>query len=484
MDKTQAVSTTHDKTQEAASLQAKQTITITDAHPFGWKDKIGYMFGDIGNNFSFNMVNSFLMIFYTNVLGLSGAMVGLLFLIARLVDAVADVTVGRMVDNSQLTKEGRFKPWVRRMKYPLLVFSILLFVPWVKDLSMGLRLGYVFLTYLLWGIFYSAVNIPYGSMASSLSDQPSDKTSLSTFRSIGAAVGGSIVAYVVPLFMYVGSSTQISGERFFIVVIACSILGFLSYIVLTKMTSERIRTEKSEPVPMKLLLVNLLKNKALIVLVIVDIVVVINQNLSMVTIAYLFNDYFRNTAAMSVAMIFNYVIIIILAPFSGWIVKKYGRKESSVVALFFGAAIYTTLAILHTHSVIVYLAMVLLGALGAGMFSMMVWAFITDVIDNQQVLTGIREDGMVYGINSFSRKVAQALAGGFGGIMLTLIGYQSSAAGGVVQSDAVANSIYYMATGIPAVCCGLAAIILLFFYPLNKKQVIKNAEILRNAATK
>jgi GPH family glycoside/pentoside/hexuronide:cation symporter len=282
--------------------------------------------------------------------------------------------------------------------------------------------------------------------------------------------------------MYVGSSTQISGERFFIVVIACSILGFLSYIVLTKMTSERIRTEKSEPVPMKLLLVNLLKNKALIVLVIVDIVVVINQNLSMVTIAYLFNDYFQNTAAMSVAMIFNYVIIIILAPFSGWIVKRYGRKESSVVALFFGAAIYTTLAILHTHSVIVYLVMVLLGALGAGMFGMMVWAFITDVIDNQQVLTGIREDGMVYGINSFSRKVAQALAGGFGGIMLTLIGYQSSAAGGVVQSDAVANSIYYMATGIPAVCCGLAAIILLFFYPLNKKQVIKNAEILRNAA--
>ncbi|TLQ18510.1 MFS transporter [Lentilactobacillus parafarraginis] len=482
MDKTRIIPGAATEAANDTAAQTKQTITITKASPFGWPDKIGYMFGDIGNNFSFNMVNSFLMIFYTNVLGLSGAMVGLLFLIARLVDAVADVTVGRLVDNSQLTEEGRFKPWIRRMKYPLLIFSILLFVPWVKELSMGMRLGYVFLTYLLWGIFYSAVNIPYGSMASSLSDQPSDKTSLSTFRSIGAALGGTVVAYVVPLFMYVGSSHQISGERFFLVVIACSLLGFGSYKVLTKMTTERVRTSKNEPVPMKLLMTNLLKNKALIVLVIVDIVVVINQNLSMVTIAYLFNDYFKNTAAMSVAMIFNYMIIIILAPFSGWIVKRFGRKESSVVTLFFGAIIYVALVILHTHSVVIYLAMVLLGALGAGMFSMMVWAFITDVIDNQQVLTGIREDGIVYGINSFARKFAQALAGGFGGIMLTLIGYQSSSAGGVVQSDAVANSIYYMATGIPAVCCGLAAIILLFFYPLGKKQVIRNAEILREQA--
>ncbi len=472
------------ETREKPSADTTQKMIITNDKPFGWRDKIGYMFGDVGNNFSFNMVNSFLMIFYTNILGLSGAMVGLLFLVARTVDAIADVTVGRLVDNSPLTKEGRFKPWIRRMKYPLLICSIILFVPWVKDLSMGLRLGYVFLTYLLWGIFYSTVNIPYGSMAASLSDQPSDKTSLSTFRSVGAAIGGSIVAYVVPVFMYVGNSQQISGSRFFIVVVVCSLLGFLSYMMLTRMTTERIRTAKSDPIPLGNLMKSLLKNKALIVLVIVDIVVVINQNLTMVTTAYLFNDYFRDKAAMSVAMVFNYIVVIILAPFSGWLVKRFGRKESSVVALTFGAISYAILAVMHTHNVILYLSMVLLGALGAGMFGMMVWAFITDVIDNQQVLTGIREDGIVYGINSFSRKVAQALAGGFGGIMLTLIGYQSSAAGGIVQSASVANSIYYLATGVPAICCGVAALILLFFYPLTKKRVNRNAEILRQEAQK
>ncbi|MDP0530249.1 MFS transporter, partial [Lacticaseibacillus paracasei] len=168
--------------------KTQKTITVAAA-PFNIKDRIGYMFGDIGNNFSFNIINSFLMIFYTNVLGLTGAQVGILFLTARFVDAFADITVGRLVDNSKLHKSGRFKPWINRMKYPLLIAFILTFVPIVKDWALPARLVYVFITYLGWGIFYSSVNIPYGSMASAISGDPNDKTSLSTFRAIGSAVG-------------------------------------------------------------------------------------------------------------------------------------------------------------------------------------------------------------------------------------------------------------------------------------------------------
>ncbi|WP_283680260.1 glycoside-pentoside-hexuronide (GPH):cation symporter [Lentilactobacillus sp. Marseille-Q4993] len=460
-------------------MQNTQKTVTVQTHPFGIKDKIGYMFGDIGNNFSFNVVNSFLMIFYTNVLGLTGAQVGVLFLIARFVDAFADITVGRLVDNSKLHPSGRFKPWIRRMQYPLLISLVLLFVPFVKTWALPMRLVYVFATYLAWGIFYSSVNIPYGSMASAISSDPNHKTSLSTFRALGSALGSAITSYIIPMFMYVGASQQISGNRFFIVVIACAILGYICYNLTTHLTTERVRTEKSEKVPMKALVQGMLKDKALLILVLVDLVIVVNQNLSGTMISYLFNDYFQNKAAMSIALIFNFATVILLAPFSTWMTSKFGRKECSIVALIFGSLTYGTLLVVHTHSAMFYLVMLFFGSLGAGVFNLMVWAFITDVIDNHEVITGVREDGIVYGVNSFARKVAQAIAGGFGGFMLTFIGYQSSTSGGIVQSAAVVHRIYNLAAGIPTVCLGLAGLILLFFYPLNKKRVQANAAKLK-----
>ncbi len=458
-------------------METQKTIIASNA-PFSIKDKLGYMFGDIGNNFSFNVVNSFLMIFYTNVLGLTGAQVGILFIIARFVDAFADITVGRLVDNSKLHKIGRFKPWINRMKYPLLISLVLLFVPIVKDWAIIPRLIYVFATYLAWGIFYSSVNIPYGSMASAISSDPNHKTSLSTFRAMGSALGSAITSYIIPLFMYVGASQKISGNRFFLVVVVCAILGYVCYELTTHLTTERVRTEKSEPVPLGAVIKGMAQNRALLILVLVDLILVVNQNLSGTMISYLFNDYFQNKAAMSIALIFNFATVLLLAPFSTWMTKKWGRKECSIVALVIGAIIYGTLLVVHTHSVTFYLFMLFFGSLGAGVFNLMVWAFITDVIDNHEVITGVREDGIVYGVNSFARKVAQAIAGGFGGFMLTFIGYVSSSNGGVTQAAAVVRRIYNLATGIPTVCLALAALILLFFYPLSRRKVTENATIL------
>jgi GPH family glycoside/pentoside/hexuronide:cation symporter len=459
-----------------------QKVTVSEEKPFGLRDKIGYMFGDIGNTLTYSVVGSFLMIFYTNVVGISGAMCGVLFLLARFIDAIADITVGRLADNTPLTESGRFKPWIRRMKYPLVIAAVLLFLPVSRNFSVPLRLIYVFATYLIYGILYSTVNIPYGSMASAISENPNDKTSLSTFRSMGSSIGSAIVSYVIPIFMYVGATNKISGHRFVTVVAVCAALAFLSYLILSHFTTERVRTEKAAPVPFKKILTDMRHNQALVVLVVVDIIVVINQNLSSVTLSYLFNDYFQNKTAMSIALIFNVASSLILAPFVGYFTKKFGRKESSIAALAFASMMYFIILVLHTHNVLLFLGMLLLGTLVSGMFNVMVWAFITDVIDNQQIISGEHEDGMIYGVNSFARKVAQALGGGFGGIMLSVIGYQSSATGGIAQSAAVVQHIYTLMASIPTVCCGLAAIILFFFYPLNKKKIAENNQFLRNSA--
>ena len=424
-----------------------QKAKAVNARDFDIRDMIGYALGDVGNNFTFNLVNSFLMIFYTNVFGLAAALVGALFMAARLVDAFVDIMVGRLIDNSKMTKRGRFTPWVMRMKFPLAASAILPFLPTAGHLPMTTRVVYAFVTYLAWGIFYSFVNIPYGSMASAISGKPRDKTSLSTARSIGSASGAAIVSYVVPLIMYGSNSHQINPHRFFMGAAIFAVLGLFCYIGLTMLAVERIRIDKTERVPLGKMFSEMAHNRALVMLVIIDIVVVINQNLSGVTLTYLFNDYFQNKTAMSIALVFNFTTVILVAPFAQTLVRNFGRKESATVALFFGA----------------------------GVFNLMVWAFITDVIDAQEVMSGEREDGVIYGVNSFARKLAQAIAGGIGGAMLTMIGYQSSSQGGAVQSESVVNHLYTLATAIPTICC-LGAALLMLGYPLTRDTVVANAD--------
>ena len=456
-----------------------QNTTVVTKQPFGIQDKIGYMFGDIGNMLTFTTVTTFLMIFYTNVLGVSAAVVGILFLIARFIDAFADLGVGRLVDNSDLKHDGRFHPWIRKMKYPLLLLSMLLFLPWISHLSMTTKIVYIFVTYIAWGILYSTVNIPYGSMASSMSSNPADKTSLSTFRSIGSAIGTVLVSYFVPMFMYAKGSQQISSTRLFTIVSLCAIGGFLAYSILGHFTHERVRTHKSENVPLSTLFKKLLTDRALIVLVIVDILICIALYSYTSMASYLFNDYFKNKGAMALAMLTISVAVFLLAPFTKHLYQRFGRKEATASFLILGFIFFTLLFIIHTHSVVVYLIFAFIGSMGIGMFNLMVWAFITDVIDNEQVENGIREDGVVYGVNSFSRKVAQALAGGVSGLLLSFIGYKASTTGGAVQTEAVANHIYQLSVGLPAVCLGVGALILILWYPLNKKKVTANAEYLK-----
>lgn len=148
--------------------------------PFGIKDKAGYLLGDLGNDFFFFYVSTFLMVFYTDVFHINPATVGLLFLIARLWDAVADFAWGRFIDSRNITKNGKFRPWILRMSFPLVFSGVLMFVT-IPGMSNGFYLAWAFITYIVWGTLYSTVNIPYGALASAMSEESSHRTSLSTW---------------------------------------------------------------------------------------------------------------------------------------------------------------------------------------------------------------------------------------------------------------------------------------------------------------
>lgn len=450
--------------------------------PFGVRDKIGYMFGDLGNSFLLGIVQAFLTIYYTNVLGISGGIVGILFLISRIIDAFADVTVGRLCDITKLTPAGRFRPWIKWAKWPFCAIVIIMFLPFVKDFSSNLKIIYIFTTYLLYGIGLSCFNIPYGSLASAISSDPDQRASLSIYRSVGAAIGAGGVGFILPLIVYTTSKTGhqiLSGTRLFYITIGFAILSFICYLLLYRMTTERVRAEKKEKIKVNVLLQGMIKDKALMALVVADLVVCITGSLMGMITTYMFTDYFVSKSGLSVALLFTYATTLFMAPIAKLVTQRFGKKEASVVALLFASVMYLGMYFLHLHNVTIFLTMLFLATFGQAMFNLMVWAFITDVIANHQYVTGLREDGTVYGVNSFARKVAQAIAGGAGGFMLSWIGYRSSTTGGVVQTETVLNNIYAIGTLVPFILTLTSALILLFWYPLSKKRIAHVEEELR-----
>ncbi len=456
-----------------------------NVRPFGLRDKIGYMFGDFGNDFTFIFASSFLMVFYTKVLGISGGMVGTLFLVARFVDAFTDVTMGRIVDSFKPGKDGRFRCWIRRMCAPVAIASFLMYQTGLAGAPMWLKIVYMYVTYLLWGsIFYTSINIPYGSMASAITADPNERTALSTARSIGATLAGLVIGVLTPLFIYTtdadGYQIIRPGGVFTIVAGIFSVLAILCYLVCYALTTERVKVQKNTAEEKRNFISTfggILKSRALLGIICAAIFLMLSQLLINSMNNFLYPEYFRNAAGISVYTTVNTIIMLaVVAPLSVPISKRVGKKEASTVGMLLSAAVLLVLYFLRVDNIWLFMALSGVGLLGMNFFNTVIWANITDVIDDEEVKNGQREDGTVYAVYSFARKVGQALAGGVGGWALDIIGYQS---GVRVQTDAVIQGIYTTATLVPGIGFLLVALVLWFVYPLNKKRVEQNVACLR-----
>lgn len=452
--------------------------------PFGLRDKIGYMFGDFGNDFTFLFASSFLMVFYTKVLGISGGMVGTLFLVARFVDAFTDVTMGRIVDRMPPAPDGKFRCWIRRMCGPVALSSFLMYQTSVAGASMTWRVIYMYVTYLLWGsIFYTSINIPYGSMASAITADPNERTSLSTFRSIGGALAGLVIGVGTPIFLYTtdtsGNQVVRGGGTFTIIAGVFSLLAVTCYLVCYRMTVERVPVEK-DPEAKELTLFatfqTIGKSRSLLGIIGAATFLLLSQLLISTMNNYIYPDYFGNARGISIyTLLSTAVTLLVVAPLSVPLAKRFGKKEASVVGMLFSGTVFLLMYFLRIKNIWLFMLLSILGFLGTGFFNTVIWANITDVIDDQEVKVGQREDGTVYAVYSFARKVGQALAGGIGGWALEFIGYESA---GIMQSENVLTGLYTTATLLPAIGFFAVALILWFVYPLDKKRVEENVAIL------
>ncbi len=453
--------------------------------PFGIRDKLGYLFGDFGNDFTFILSSTFLLKFYTDVMGVEAYVVGIVMMVARFVDAVTDISMGRICDRMRPSRTGKFKPWILRMSAPVALSSFLIYQSTLADASMGFKIAWLAITYILWGsVFYTSINIPYGSMASVISEEPHDRQSLSTFRTMGGTLAGVIIGGAIPLIVYkkvsVGGSavTVLDGSRFTVVAGILSILSIVAYLLCYFLTTERVefknevRKEKRSVVS---LISSALTNRALISIIFASIFMLLSQLTMQGMANYIFPNYYNNATAMSVSTIAMLVGMVIAAAVAKPLARKIGKAELSAISNIFAAAVCFITFLIRPASVWGYIGLQFLSWVGLGLFSMVSWALITDVIDYSELKNGVREDGSIYAIYSFARKLGQAAASGIGGALLTLVGYSEETA----FDRGVLDGIFNISTLLPAIGFALLAAILYFWYPLKKRVVDENVKRLK-----
>lgn len=347
----------------------------TEGRAFGWKDKLGYLFGDFGNDFTFLLSSTFLLKFYTDVMGVSAAVVGVLMMITRFVDAFTDVAMGRICDRAKITAAGKFKPWILRMCGPVAIASFLIYQSSFANMPMWFKIGWLVVTYILWGsIFYTAINIPYGSMASAISAEPGDRQSLSTFRSLGGTLAGLIIGAGVPMLAYqtdAAGNTVLDGKIFTVIAGWFSIFAVGCYLLCYALVTERVRFSvdvKQKNDNVFTMLKNAAGNRALLSIIAASVVMLLAQLTMQSMASYVYPNFYGNTAAQSISTIAMVVAMLIAAGITKPVTERFGKAEVSVVANLLAAAVCFLLFFLRPENVWVYVAFMTLCWLGLGIF--------------------------------------------------------------------------------------------------------------------
>ncbi|HRX13760.1 MAG TPA: glycoside-pentoside-hexuronide (GPH):cation symporter [Eubacteriales bacterium] len=435
------------------------------------KEKIGYAMGDVASLMLFSLVTSILQKYYTDVLGISLWSVLILFTITRIWDAVNDPIWGRIIDKRKVGANGRYRPWMLWLSIPLAISAVLMFLK-IPGLNAEQYFVYACLTYILFEMLYTGVNIPYGSLASVITTDEKERNSLSVFRSVGSVIGN---IPIMLLIVFVKIVPENSGKITLAVGITAA-LSVLVYYICYRLTRERvpapeIKREKGETGK---IVKNLIKSRPFVSLCVAAMLLLATQMFVQSYYLYLFNSYFNAQWLSTINQVATYLPVAILMFFMGKFAKTVGKKEICAIGMFFASLLNALLFILKTNNPIVFLSLSFLSGIGNTFFFLQVWSLVTDAIDYNEVKTGIRDEATSYAFFTFTRKIGQTIAGVLSLLALISLGYNETWVSDPTSVPLTATTqMYNYAVLIPAVMYLLMALILWFWYPLGKKQLEK-----------
>lgn len=457
-----------------ASKESKQkSVTI--------KECAGYMMGDAGNLFVLTYISSFLKVFYTDVLKIAPKKIANLFLFTRLWDAVNDPMWGNIVSKRRPTANGKYRPYIRALAIPLALSELICFFDFGKlthNETPLLVLAYI--TYIMFGMLYTGVNVPYGSLASVITDDPDGRTLLSTARSIGAGIGGAAPLLIAPMIIYTkvtgaGGETYnvANGQGMFNFGAIMAVFSVASYFFCFYAAKEKVPSDAEPKFNMKETYSALFKSRPFIALALTGILISGQLQFNSLN-QYLYKNYFCDTNLSIIGTIAQYLPMAVMIPLVPVLVKRYGKKEIIVFGTFFSAlaSIITYIAKPARDNPAFFMIMLFIIGFGYSFVSITNWAVVTDVIDYQEYKTGIKCESSIYAVYTLCRKLGQTVAD-YGGLMLlSKVGYDAGVMANAGYVTGISEGILKICTLIPAVTYTLIFLLFKFAYPLTKDKLV------------
>ncbi len=432
-----------------------------------WRQRIGYGSADFACNLIWQMISLYLLYFYTDVAGISGNAIAIMFIVTRVIDAVTDLLIGYCIDKTN-SRWGKSRPYFLFGAIPFALFAVLTFS--VPDISDSGKIIYAYITYIGLSFMYTVVNIPMASILPSLTASTQERTALSTARKFFAFLGATIVSSTaLKLVDKLGNGNEALGFR--AVMIIFGFIGCFIFFFTFANVKERVITNV-KTASLKDSLLSLSKNKPWIIFAI--------------NIIFMWGGFFIQTSAI----VFYYTVVIgdknlsvtiatimsivpmvanFFVPFFAKLIGKRNLYVTSAFVQMIGLIVIWFAGLNH----VVILIGAFISAFGYGIKESIYFSMQADPVDYGEWKTGINTAGSLSAINGFLGKVAQALAGGLSGLLLAWGNYDSNA---IVQTENALLSIKMMYIYIPIVML-ICSIIIMMFYNLDKLYPTIKAEL-------
>ena len=446
---------------------------------FSMIDNLAYAAGDFGCNMSFAL-KSTLIIFWTQFMGMDSLLYAGLLLV-QVWDAINDPLIGSIIDaDKHQYKRNKFLTYIFVGSIGLVIAGALCFVPMPNAPAMAKNIIFV-AGYVIWDAFYTVANVPYGSLLGLISDEPGDRASLSAFRSVGSLVGNMVPMVILPFIIY-DAEDNIIGERVFIAALIMGILGFFAFQFMIKNTEIRVdadvkANEGGEKFNVIKAMGNFIKNRPAVGATVAAMGMFIGMQGAAAAVTVLFQSYFNAVEFSGIVSAFSMIPIILFTPLARKMVVKYGKKElatvGSIASVIAGILLVVMPITPDMKGVVIYILCQLIFALGMGIYSTVSWSMMGDAIDYNEWKHGTREEGTVYALHSFFRKLAQGAGPSLVLVIMVAMGYVEENLGN--QTAEVALNMRYLVAVLYLVAAIFMFVGLGLVYNLDKKTTEKMA---------
>lgn len=441
-----------------------------EVRPFGMRDKIGYGLGDFGCNMSFAFINNYLMVFYVTCMGIKAKHFAVIILLAKIFDAINDPIIGGICDASKPGKDGKFKPWIKWASLPLLVSSILMFI-YAPNAPYALKIAMCLGLYCVWSVAYTSVNVPYGSMQSVITTQSDERSSLSTWRSVGAMFAQIPVMILLPKLVYDSKTSNPRGNVFIYIVGVMGLIGFISFILLRKLTTERVEPTVNNEQKFNYFktLASFFKNKPMMGVTISSVAYLALMMTVTNSMQYVFMCYFKNTKIIPIATIIAGLPIGLGIVITKPLLKKFTKKQLCTYPFAISAVAAGIATFVRFDNPYVWITFIGVSMFGTCFYLTLMWALVADCIDYQEEKTGRREEGSIYATYSLFRKIAQGVGASIIALSLDLTGY-SEKLDALSQAEGVPEKIYTMTGALPLIGALICLCSMHFLYNIKDKK--------------